>query len=237
MAPYKRVAHSLDDLRDEVNARWPSRARVSDGALGDPAHAARVSDHNPDEQGIVRARDITEWDPGTPQDPNDDVAEVVAETLRRNKDPRIKYVIWNGRMYSSYATSSTPAWTWRKYTGANSHTKHCHVSVQPGEAGDKAGPWGIHPSTDQEGAFMAQLTEKEQRRLLDNTEFIRNQLTDTNATGAKARINALYHDVVRNIEDGEGRFGRVTNAVLRIEGVVNRMEELMKKVKTALNIK
>lgn len=142
-----RVAHSLNDLAGEVNARWPERARVSDGTLGDTAHAARKSDHNPDAGGVVRARDITEWDPGTPRDESDDVAEVIAETIRRRKDPRVKYVIWRGHMFSSYATSARKAWEWGTYTGPNGHFQHVHVSVQPGATGDVAGPWGIHPTT------------------------------------------------------------------------------------------
>lgn len=143
MTAFKRVAHSLDDLLGEVNARWPRRPKASDGSLGDPAHAARVSDHNPDANGVVRARDFTEWDVGTPAG-SDDVAEVVAETIRIRRDPRVKYVIWSGRIFASYATAKRKAWEWGPYTGPNGHFSHVHVSVLPGSQGDAEGPWGVH---------------------------------------------------------------------------------------------
>lgn len=138
----------LVDLRNEINSAYPNRAKISDGSVGDLAHAARVSDHNPDRTppnvGEVRAIDVTQWDPGTPLNPNDDVAEAVAEHLRRTKDKRVKYVIWRGRMFSSYATSSTPAWTWRKYDGPNGHFHHVHISVLEGA---KGGAWGFKAPT------------------------------------------------------------------------------------------
>lgn len=138
-----RLARSLVQLRDEVNGRWPKRATTSDGALGDAAHSARRSDHNPDDKGVVRAVDVTEWDPDTPHDDNDDVAEVIAETLRASRDPRIKYVIWRGRMFSSYGTSSRRAWEWGPYSGPNGHFQHVHVSVVADDRADGTAPWGI----------------------------------------------------------------------------------------------
>lgn len=135
---------ALVDLRNELNSAYPNRAKVSDGSVGDLAHSQRVSDHNPDRTppnvGEVRAIDVTQWDPGTPLDPKDDVAEALAEFLRAKKDSRIKYVIWRGRMFSSYSTSKYAAWTWRPYTGSNGHFHHVHISVNEGA---KGGKWGF----------------------------------------------------------------------------------------------
>lgn len=135
---------ALVDLRNETNSAYPNRAKVSDGSLGDTAHAARVSDHNPDRTppnvGEVRAIDVTQWDPGSPLNPSDDVAEALAEHLRRRKDKRIKYVIWRGRMFRSYNKPGIPAWTWSPYTGPNGHFHHVHVSVNEGA---KGGTWGF----------------------------------------------------------------------------------------------
>lgn len=142
------LIQALVTLRNEINSVYPNRAKVSDGSIGDTAHSARTSDHNPIEggphDGMVCAIDVTQWDPGTPLNPNDDVAEHLAEHLRASKDKRIKYVIWRGRMFSSYATSSCPAWTWRPYSGINGHFHHCHVSVYD-TAG--AGTWGFKALT------------------------------------------------------------------------------------------
>lgn len=138
-----RLAGSLVTLRNEINAAYPGRAKVSDGSIGDAAHSARTSDHNPDAGGVVRAIDVTQDDPFHTATPADDVAEAVAEFLRAGRDHRVKYVIWRGRMFSSYATSKYPAWTWRPYSGANGHFHHVHVSVQPGGPGDGGRAWGF----------------------------------------------------------------------------------------------
>jgi hypothetical protein len=45
-------------LRAQVNKRWPTREKASDGWIGDRAHASRKSDHNPDGKGWVHALDI-----------------------------------------------------------------------------------------------------------------------------------------------------------------------------------
>jgi len=54
-----RLAPSLKQLRTEVDVAWPMRSKRSDGWIGDAAHLARTSDHNPDADGIVHALDIT----------------------------------------------------------------------------------------------------------------------------------------------------------------------------------
>lgn len=114
-----RLAHSLATLRDQCNAAAPKRSKKSDGWIGDTAHSARKSDHNPNARGVVQALDIT-------HDPKNGMNSYgLAETLRLSRDPRIKYVISNGRIFS--ATESP--WQWRKYSGSNKHSMHVHVSV------------------------------------------------------------------------------------------------------------
>lgn len=142
-----KLSPALVRLRDELNAAYPKRSKASDGSIGDTAHSARKSDHNPDGAGWVRAIDVTEWDPGTPNVDGDDVAEALAEFLRAKKDPRVKYVIWRGRMFSSYATASRKAWAWGPYSGPNGHFKHCHVSVVADARGLDPKAWGFHKGT------------------------------------------------------------------------------------------
>jgi hypothetical protein len=97
----------------------PSRNKADDGTIGDPAHQARKSDHNPDTNGVVTAMDITN-DPAHGAD-----AGAIAEMLRLSKDRRIKYVISNRRIFSSLVSP----WQWRRYDGVNAHTEHVHISV------------------------------------------------------------------------------------------------------------
>lgn len=117
-----RVAKSLDQLLKQVNEKWPSRSKVSDGSIGDAAHSARTSDHNPNDAGVVCARDFTN-DPTTGP-----VARGLAEALIASRDNRIKYIISN-RQICSGADGPSP-WKWRKYNGANPHEHHMHISVR-----------------------------------------------------------------------------------------------------------
>lgn len=139
-----RVAKSLDTLLAQINALAPNRDKSSDGSIGDLRHQHESSsDHNPhiiDDNGIgvVTARDFT-----------NDIAhginsEEIAEALRTAQDARIKYIISNKKIASSYPTGGQPAWAWRPYTGVNPHNHHVHVSV----LGDKfhydsVAPWKL----------------------------------------------------------------------------------------------
>ena len=119
-----RVAKSLLKFRAQFDEQYPNRSRKADGTIGDAAHASRNSDHNPwikdAGMGVVSAMDITH---DLQNGPN---THEVAEYMRLKKDRRIKYVISNWRIFSS----STKPWVWRKYTGANGHVGHMHVSVK-----------------------------------------------------------------------------------------------------------
>lgn len=136
-----RVAQSLLTLRDEINAKWPSRSKDSDGTIGDANHASRSSDHNPwiaDPPGphVVSAMDITH-DPSGGCD-----SYALAQWLLDHRDPRIKYVI-SYRRIASGAGGSSP-WIWRKYTGINPHDHHVHISVKDSKPlFDSTKPWGI----------------------------------------------------------------------------------------------
>ena len=45
-------------LREQTDDCFPDRKRASDGWIGDARHSARISQHNPNEQGEVCAIDI-----------------------------------------------------------------------------------------------------------------------------------------------------------------------------------
>lgn len=111
------LAPSLVQLRNEVNARWPNRSKVSDGWIGDASHSARASDHNPDwrapgrRRGVVRAIDVTTR--------GIDVNLLLKHTTN---DRRVAYVIYNRRIF-------THSRGWYRYTGSNPHTNHVHVSI------------------------------------------------------------------------------------------------------------
>jgi hypothetical protein len=126
-------------LVEEINRRWPSRDKSSDGTIGDAAHAVRTSDHNPwvvhGGIGIVRARDV---------DKDGIDAAWCVEHLRQlgaRRDPRLYpngYVIFNRRITKPDFSG------WAVYTGSNPHDHHFHVSFTTSPAGfDSSAPWGI----------------------------------------------------------------------------------------------
>lgn len=131
-----RSAHSLNTLRAEINAAAPNRSKASDGTIGDPAHAARVSDHNPNRAGVVRAFDVTH-DPKNGVDCNVLAANIIG---RFGEIPALtsgSYVIWQGRIWS-YDKRHLG---WRDSSG---HDKHMHVSVATAASGyDSTAPWGV----------------------------------------------------------------------------------------------
>ena len=133
-APYSTPA--LLTLKAQIDEAYPDRPTASDGWLGDTAHQARKSDHNPDPDGSVDARDFTDW-------PAKNLAENVTDALVRSRDPRIKYVIWNGRIVKSYTDGAgRPPWVWQTYTGPSPHTKHFHISGTDAGEND-TNPWII----------------------------------------------------------------------------------------------
>lgn len=124
-----RIAKSLDKLLEQLNQKFPGRSKVSDGGIGDARHqASSSSDHNPHIKdsrgvGVVTARDFT-FD----NDPSDGVGidcQWLADVLVANRDPRIKYIIWNRQICSS----KQQPWKWRAYSGKNPHKHHLHLSV------------------------------------------------------------------------------------------------------------
>lgn len=115
-----KLAPSLAALIDEVDDLWPKRSKASDGSIGDAAHKARTSDHNPS-NGWVVGLDLTHDPDGGFDSYN------FAELLRERRDSRVKYVISNGRIFDS------KTWAWKDYKG-DAHTHHVHVSVKNNKA-------------------------------------------------------------------------------------------------------
>lgn len=124
---------ALTNFRTEVNARWPDRDKASDGTLGDTAHQATHSDHNPDSDGSVDAwdMDVELNGPGKPY--TEDLWRVINAALKHES---IQYVIYNRRI-----TSRT--WglgVWRAYDGPSPHDHHVHFNTRSAYEGSNK-PW------------------------------------------------------------------------------------------------
>lgn len=114
-----KLAKSLEKLQAQINQMAPGRSKLSDGTIGDAAHAARDSDHNPDKDGIVAAIDVTH-DPSGGCD-----GRVLSRSLIA--DERVKYVIFNSEIWKA----RTGQWEFYGGKGKNPHAHHVHVSVKP----------------------------------------------------------------------------------------------------------
>ena len=126
-----RLSKSAIQLREQIDDAFPDRDRTSDGWIGDTRHAARKSDHNPDEQGWVRAIDIDRELSGKRKP---DVMPDLADLIRlygKSYPKRISYVIFDGKI-----ASAKKGWAWRPYDGINKHNHHCHISFT--KAADEA---------------------------------------------------------------------------------------------------
>lgn len=128
---------AVESLGREVDSVTP-RPTASDGTVASKRHdeVSPTSDHTPKPNtglGIVRAIDITV---------TVEQGSAWTEFLRQSKDSRLKYVIHNKRMFSSYWRGEYPPFTWRPYTGSNGHVTHIHVSMLS-SADFKNGSWGI----------------------------------------------------------------------------------------------
>jgi hypothetical protein len=117
-----------ETLREQINARYPSRDKASDGWIADARHnSAGNSDHIPaaNDGFVVRAIDIDKDLSGRPKP---DIMPYLADQLREcaKLDGRISYLIFNARI-----ASSKKGWAWRPYKGFSDHKHHLHISFTP----------------------------------------------------------------------------------------------------------
>lgn len=120
-----RPARTCKLALEEATFFWPERVRISDGICGDEAHQKRKSDHNDG-----NAFDLTH-DPFHGLD-----TYSLAMQLAESNDPRVKYIISNGRIWNPAVSPN-----WRKYSGSNPHTKHMHVSIHATARNSRARWW------------------------------------------------------------------------------------------------
>lgn len=123
------LAPALAQLRAEVNKRWPKRSKRSDGTIGDAAHSARRSDHNPNSRRSVNAIDITAS--------GIDTGALIAAA---KKHPSVRYIIHRGQIMNRDIGNFRA----RRYTGSNPHNTHVHISIyQSRTAEQRRQSWGI----------------------------------------------------------------------------------------------
>lgn len=132
--PKPRLCDAGVTLRDQVNQKWPSRDKASDGWIGDAAHAARDgwgtngkgSYHNPDPNGVVHAIDLDEDFFGKGKGGQKvamDFAKQLAAYCREGKDGgRIAHIVYEDKVASGTAQN------WNFRGSGYGHTHHIHIS-------------------------------------------------------------------------------------------------------------
>ncbi len=132
------VVPCLRQLRTEFNLVAPDRDRGADGTIGDQAHRARSSDHNPDDtagsrtpgsdldhDAEVHALDIDAtgpWPAGTDLDLF--VEHIRQGEAKAGEKGRLQNIIWRGRV-----ASRSWGWAWRSDDRVG-HYDHAHFSAR-----------------------------------------------------------------------------------------------------------
>lgn len=124
-----RLAKSLETLRSQLNEEYPDRNKASDGTIGDAAHQAVPSDHNPNSASVVCALDITHDAPYFD-------AHRMCDNILARRHPDLKYIISNRRIAGFWTN-----WQWTRYGGSDPHDTHVHISVGVGPDGQSKPPY------------------------------------------------------------------------------------------------
>jgi hypothetical protein len=146
-----RLVPCLKALRVEIDTLAPHRDRSADGDVGDKAHQAKSSSHNPDDTPGLK----------TPFTDSDNIPEIhaldidatgpwptgrdlnwIVETIRgrhlRGFDNRLQNIIWRDRV-----ASRSWGWTW-EVRAEIGHYDHAHFeSTYQSNAEADERPWGL----------------------------------------------------------------------------------------------
>lgn len=143
------VVPCLRVLGDQITLLDPTRYKV-DGTVASRPHDINSpnSDHSPDGENKVRALDAGGQEAEL---------DALVEQLRLSRDLRILYVIYEGRMFSSYARHGYEPFEWRPYTGWSPHEDHFHISTRE-EFDNDTRAWSITPMSDHTHPIIPDLT-------------------------------------------------------------------------------
>lgn len=123
---------ALTTFRNEVNAVFPNRDKASDGTIGDAAHQASTSDHNPDSDGSVDA-----WDMDVDLKSGNDAANIEKLKAAFQAHPAARYWIHNRKI-----ANRNNGWKREAYYGASAHTEHVHWNSEPAHE-DSTKSWEV----------------------------------------------------------------------------------------------
>lgn len=114
----------LTSWRAHVKSKYPKRTTLSDGTIGDAAHQANNSEHNPDSDGSVDAWDcdVNLLATSNPTGSNAEVLAMRGLIAEFQKQTQAQLWIFKRQI----ANRDVSNWKVRPYTGASAHDHHCH---------------------------------------------------------------------------------------------------------------
>jgi hypothetical protein len=130
----------LQHLRNQVNYFFPGRDKTSDGTIGDAAHQAETSGHNPDDTSGSKPEwngdpdndpEVRAWDMDNNLQPGFDCQVFVDHIVGLKPSSVLRYVIYNRKIYKA-----ENGWRAEAYTGPSPHTEHVHFSGAYSQAAD-----------------------------------------------------------------------------------------------------
>jgi len=137
--PQPFLVPCLTQLRAEFNQQNQGRDKKSDGWIGDVAHQQRISDHNPDSKGRVKAIDIDATGPWPRKNGLFSYFEFLRIRHHTGREDRLQYLILNER-----TCSWNTGWEWVPYTGDDPHIEHGHASARHDNyRGNDASAWQL----------------------------------------------------------------------------------------------
>jgi hypothetical protein len=113
---------ALTAFRNAVDVAYPNRDKASDGTIGNEAHQATVSDHNPDIDGSVDA-----WDMDVELNGRNRPFSVDVEYLKTVFQSHESAQYW---IHAGQIASRSWGWARRAYTGPNPHDGHVHWNTR-----------------------------------------------------------------------------------------------------------
>ena len=199
------TADPITQLGQQIEARWEAR-HSADGTASSKSHdqSSPRSDHRPRPftgEGIVRAIDVGIYL---------DQGERLFQELRKSQDSRIKYCIFQDRIFSSYDHANGDPYTERPYSGTP-HSHHIHVSTLA-QADNDNSKWDIGEDEVGVAEDLKQWIMDEQETL-NEAGFDAGEVDGINGPNTKAARLERNKAAAEDLEDHVHDVARKTKGV------------------------
>lgn len=151
------VTKSLGRLKSDFNTTFPNKDKSSDGTIGDTAHQAETSGHNPDDTSGSKSEstdadniaEVRAIDVDNDLHATANMQDVINRMLQTPNDlKRLTYIIYNHQIWRK-----KNGWKKETYNGSSPHTEHAHFSGDPAFDEDSSA-WTSVTSFAQGGGIM-----------------------------------------------------------------------------------